>query len=228
MGQDATMYQRAALTVYLHPFSSYCQKAKVAFYEKGVPFVVKLLDGSEPVASEFAALWPIGKFPVAVDGDQLIFEATGIIEYLEALYPDQVRLIPQNPVMAAEVRMWDRFFDNYISYPQQRVIYVALGREPDDGDDCAKWKTALETAYAILDQRMAGREWVAGNTFSLADCAAAPALLYADWTHAIPERFSHVHAYRTRLLARSSYAQVLDEARPYRHLFPLGAPQGRD
>lgn len=216
------------LTVYLHPLSSYCQKATTAFYEKGVPFEAKMLDGSEPVAGEFAALWPIGRFPVATDGDRLIFEATGIIEHLEVLYPDRARLVPEDPAVAAEVRMWDRFFDNYINYPQQRLIYLALGREPDDGEDGARWKAALDTACAFLDRRMAGREWAAGERFSLADCAAAPALLYADWTYPIAERFGHVRAYRARLLARPSYARALDEARPYRHLFPLGAPEGRD
>lgn len=217
-----------ALQVYLHPLSSYCQKAKTAFYEKGVAFETRLLDGNEPVASEFAALWPIGKFPVLADGNKLIFEATGIIEYLETLYPQARRLIPEDPAKAAEVRMWDRFFDNYISYPQQRIVYSALGREPDDGEDCAKWKAAFDTAYAVLDRHMAGRAWAAGDGFSLADCAAAPALLYADWTYAIPRRFQNVWAYRDRLLARPSYARALDEARPYRHLFPLGAPADRD
>lgn len=216
------------LSVYLHPFSSYCQKAKTAFYEKDVPFEARMLDGTEPAAGDFAALWPIGRFPVATDGPKLIFEATGIIEHLEVLYPDRPRLIPEDPATAAEVRMWDRFFDNYISYPQQRMVYAALGREPDDGEDCAKWKAAFETAYAVLDRRMADREWVAGEGFSLADCAAAPSLLYADWTHPIAESFPHVRAYRTRLLARPSYARTLDEARPYRHLFPLDAPEGRD
>ncbi len=217
-----------ALQVYLHPLSSYCQKAKTAFYEKGIDFETRLLDGTEPVASAFAALWPIGKFPVLADGDRLVFEATGIIEYLEALYPQARRLIPEAPAKAAEARMWDRFFDNYIGYPQQRIVYAALGREPDDGEDCAKWKAAFDTAYAVLDRHMAGREWAAGDGFSLADCAAAPALLYADWTYAIPRRFQNVCAYRDRLLARPSYARALDEARPYRHLFPLGAPTDRD
>lgn len=215
------------LTVYLHPFSSYCQKAITAFYEKDVPFAARLLDGSEPVAGEFAALWPVGKFPVATDGDRLVFEATGIVEYLEARYPDRPRLIPEDPMLAAEVRMWDRFFDNYVNYPQQRMIFAALGREPEV-DGGARWKAAFATAFGVLERRMAGREWVAGDTFSLADCAAAPALLYADWTWPIPERFEQVRAYRARLLARPSYARALDEARPYRHLFPLGAPEGRD
>src|SRR3569623_1843614 len=112
------------LSLYLHPLSSYVQQAKPAFYEKGVPYEAKLLDGSEPTAGEFATLWPIGKFPVAGDNGQLIFEATGIIEHLEVRYPDTPRLIPADPAAAADVRMWDRFFDNYIIYPQQRIVYL--------------------------------------------------------------------------------------------------------
>jgi glutathione S-transferase len=214
--------------MYLHPLSSYCQKAKTAFYEKNVPFDVKMLDGSEPVASEFAALWPFAKFPVLVDEGRLIFEATGIIEHLEARFPDRPKLIPADAAMAAQVRMWDRFFDNYINFPQQRIIYETLGREPGDGDAHARWKKMLDQAYLFLDRHMNGREWAAGREFSLADCAAAPALLYADWTHAIPKQLTNVWAYRDRLLARPSYARALDEARPYRHMFPLGAPEGRD
>jgi len=215
-----------SLTLYSHPFSSYCQKAITALYEKGIAFEAKLLDGSEPVKSEFAALWPIGKFPVLVAGGRLVFEATSIIEHLDALYPDSQRLIPGDALQAAEVRMWDRFFDNYVAYPQQRLVYAALGREVDDGG--AKWKAALDMAYALLDGRMAGREWAAAEQFSLADCAAAPFLLYAHWTHPIGEQFRNLWAYRDRLLARPSYARALDEARPYRHYFPLGAPVGRD
>ena len=214
-------------TLYLHPLSSYVQKAKTGFYEKEVPFEAKMLDGSDPVASEFAALWPIGRFPVLDDDGTLIFEATSIIEYLDARFPDTRRLVPDDRMAAVEVRMWDRFFDNYVSYPQQRIIYQAIGREPDDGDGGARWKTMLETAYALLDRRMADRTWAAGE-FSLADCAAAPALLYADWTYPIAEQFEALRAYRARLLARPSYARALDEARPYRHMFPLGAPTDRD
>jgi glutathione S-transferase len=216
------------IAFYEHPFSSYVQKAKTAFYEKGIPFETKMIDGSEPVASEFAALWPIQRFPVIVDNGQFVFEATGIIEYLEARFPQTTRLIPADPLLAAEVRMWDRFFDNYVSNPQGRLVYMAIGREPDDGKGGALWKSMLETSYALLERRMADRTWAAGESFSLADCAAAPALLYADWTHAIPARFAAVHAYRRRLLARPSYAHALDDARPYRHLFPLGAPADRD
>src|SRR4051812_23324828 len=215
------------LSLYLHPLSSYVQKAKTAFYEKEITFEPRMLDGSDPVASEFAALWPIGRFPLLVEDGKTIFEATSIIEYLDARFPDTPRLIPEDPMMAVEVRMWDRFFDNYVNYPQQRIVFRAIGREPDDGEDCAKWKGMFDTSYALLDQRMADRTWVAGE-FSLADCAAAPALLYADWTYPIPQRFAALHAYRQRLLRRPSYARALDEARPYRHMFPLGAPTDRD
>jgi len=214
------------MKLYLHPLSSYCQKALTAFYEKEVPFERVMLDGTEPAASEFAALWPIGKFPFLVDGDRKIFEATGIIEYLEAKFPEAARLIPADPMIAAEARMWDRFFDNYVGYPQGRLVLAAIGREADDGG--ARWRAALDTAYSILDERMATRTWAVGDAFTIADCAAAPHLLYADWSHAIAEKFTHLRAYRTRLLGRDSYARALDEARPYRHMFPLGAPDGRD
>jgi glutathione S-transferase len=216
------------LAMYLHPLSSYSQKAKTAFYEKGVNFETRMLDGSEPVASAFAALWPIGRFPVLTDGDKLVFEATSIIEYIDNLYPGTSRLIPEDQAKAADVRMWDRFFDNYVNYPQQRMVYAAIGRETDDGEDCARWKAAFDTAFTVLDHHLKGREWVAGDTFSLADCAAAPSLLYADWTYPIPKNYKEVWAYRDRLLARPSYARALDEARPYRHMFPLGAPVGHD
>jgi len=145
------------IAFYEHPFSSYVQKAKTALYEKGIPFESKMIDCSEPVASEFAALWPIQRFPVIVDDGQFVFEATGIIEYLEARFPETARLIPSDLPLAAEVRMWDRFFDNYVSYPQGRLVFMAIGREPDDGKGGAAWKSMLETSYALLDRRMAGR-----------------------------------------------------------------------
>lgn len=217
-----------AFLLYLHPLSSYCQKATTAFYEKGLPFETKMLDGSEPVASEFAALWPLAKFPALVDDGQLVFEATGIIEHLDARFPHAPRLIPAEALTAAQVRMWDRFFDHYINFPQQRIVGEALGLEPSAADGRVRWHTMLDKSYAFLDRHMNGREWAAGTQFSLADCAAAPALLYADWTYPIPKTLANVWAYRSRLLARPSYARALDEARPYRHMFPLGAPEGRD
>ena len=217
------------LNLYAHPLSSYCQKALVALYENDTPFEFRMLDGTDPVASEFAARWPIGKFPILTDGDATIFDATSIIDYLAVAYPGPARLIPDDPAAAVDVRMLDRFFDNYVNTPQQRIVFDFIREEGrHDAQTVAESRTMLDTAYAWLDARMAGRDWAAGQGFSLADCAAAPALLYADWTHAIPERYGNLWAYRTRLLARPSYARALDEARPYRHMFPLGAPVGRD
>lgn len=218
----------ATLKLYSHPLSLYCQKALIAFYENDIPFAYRLLDGSEPVASRFAELWPIKRFPVLTDGDRLIVESTAIIEYLDVHHRGDVRLIPADADAALEARMLDRFFDHYVSTPQGKVVFDVLRDSEHDARGVREAKALLDTAYEVLDRWLDGREWAAAGQFSLADCAAAPALLYADWTHPIPERLANVQAYRARLLARPSYARVLEEARPYRHMFPLGAPVGRD
>lgn len=175
--------------------------------------------------TEFAAMWPIRRFPVLVDGGQTVVEATCIIEYLGLYHPGPVRLIPEDPRAALEVRRMDRFFDNYISTPQQKIVFDAIRSEADrDPYGVAEARDMLETAYGWLDKTMQGRQWAAGDDFSLADCGAAPFLFYADWTHRIDERHANVLAYRRRLLARPSFARAVDEARPYRSYFPLGAP----
>ena len=212
------------LQLYAHPFSSYCQKVLVALYENDIPFEYRVID-NEQTSSELAALWPIKRFPVLVDDGRTVVEASIIIEHLGLYHPGPVRLIPEDPRAALEVRTMDRFFDNYIATPQGKVVFDAL-RSPDGKDPVgvADARTLLETAYRWLDAAMAGRKWAAGETFSLADCAAAPFLFYADWTHPIDAAFENVRAYRERLLARPSFARAVDEARPYRPLFPLGAP----
>ena len=214
------------LQLYAHPFSSYSQKALVALYENGTPFVMRSLDGPDnPAMRELAAMWPMRKFPVLVDGNRTIFEASCIVEYLDLAHPGPTRLLPDDPREALEVRMMDRFFDNYISTPQQKVVVDRLRPEAERDDfGVAEARRMLETAYAWLDTVMADREWAAGDRFSLADCGAAPFLFYADWTHPIAGSFANVRAYRQRLLARPSFARAVDEARPYRHYFPLGAP----
>jgi glutathione S-transferase len=213
-----------ALTLYAHPFSSYCQKVLTALYENGTPFAYRKLESAEAVA-ELTALWPLSKMPVLVDGERTVMEATVIVEYLQIHYPGPVRLLPQDPAEALEVRLMDRFFDNYVSTPQQKFVFDALRpAESRDPYGVNEARRTLETAYAWLDGKMADREWAAGSQFSLADCAAAPFLFYADWTHAIDPKFANVRAYRARLLARPSFARAVDEARPYRQFFPLGAP----
>lgn len=214
------------LILFTHPFASYCQKALIALYENETPFTPRILDKSDPSTfAEFEALWPLKKFPLLLDGGKPISEATIIIEYLDLHYPGRVRMIPDDRESALEVRFADRFFDNYIHTPMQAIVADAL-REPTvrDAKGVADARAMLETAYSWLEQRMADREWAAGDRFSLADCAAAPALFYADWTHPISGEFPNVRAYRNRLNTRPSFARAIDEARPYRPLFPLGAP----
>ena len=212
--------------LYAHPFSSYCQKVLTALYENGTAFEYRLLDHNDPeTLADFERRWPIKRFPILVDGDRQVMEATTLIEYLDLHYPGAVKLIPANPDKAIEVRMLDRFFDNYVSTPQQRIVFNAIRAEADRdpyGDKEAR--DMLERAYAWLDRHMEGRIWASGDTFTLADCGAGPFLFYADWTHAIDPAFTHVHAYRKRLLARPSFARAVDEGRPFRAYFPLGAP----
>jgi glutathione S-transferase len=214
------------LKLYAHPFSSYCQKVLTALYENGTPFEQRTLSFDDAdVMAEWAALWPMKRMPVLVDAGRTWMEATIIIEYLGLKYPGPVSLLPKDPAAALEVRLMDRFFDNYLATPQQKIVFDAL--RPEDVRDARGVTDArgqLETAYAWLDKTMAGREWAAGDHFSLADCGAAPFLFYADWTHRIDPSFGNVVAYRQRLLARPSFARAVDEARPYRPLFPLGAP----
>ncbi|ALE53970.1 MAG: glutathione S-transferase family protein [Paraburkholderia graminis] len=214
------------LKLYAHPFSSYCQKALIALYENSTPFEFRLLAHDDPqIMAEFAELWPIRRFPVLVDGERTVTEASIIIEYLGLHYPGPVALVPADARAALDVRSMDRFFDNYISTPQQKIVFDSLRPDAErDVRGVTEARAMLDTAYAWLDKTMAAREWAAGDTFSLADCAAAPALFYADWSHAIDPAFAHVRAYRERLLARPSFARAVDEARPYRPLFPLGAP----
>src|SRR5688572_603134 len=210
--------------LYAHPFSSYCQKVLVALYENGTPFEYRMLE--EPGAmDELTALWPMKRFPVLVDAGRTVIEATSIIEYLGLHHPGPVRLIPADAEEALEVRMLDRFFDNYVSTPQQKFVFDRLRPEAvRDPHGVAEARAMLDTAYAWLDKTIAGREWAAGDHFSLADCAAAPFLFYADWTHPIDVVHANVTAYRQRLLARPSFARAVDEARPFRNYFPLGAP----
>ena len=212
------------LTLYSHPFSSYCQKVLVALWENELAFTYRHLE--EPgAAEERAALWPLGRFPVLVDDGRVIAESSIIIEHLDLHHPGPVRFLPQAAEAALEVRFMDRFFDNYVMTAMQKPVLEALKGERGRTDEArAEARGALDTAYAWLEERLAGRTWAAGEDFSMADCAAAPSLFYADWVHEIGPAFPQVRAYRSRLLARPSFARAVDEGRRYRHYFPLGAP----
>lgn len=212
-----------SLQLFYHPFSSYSQKALIAFYEYGIAFEPLRLEGPDsPATRQWAGLWPIKRFPVLLDGTRTIFEASCIVEYLGLAVPAASRLIPDDPQAALEVRMLDRIFDNYVSTPQQKCVFDVL-RPPEHRDAYGvdEARRMLDTAYGWLDAHMAQREWAAGGRFSLADCAAAPFLFYAHWTHPIGAAHARLMDYRRRLLARPSVARAVDEARPYRPLFPL-------
>jgi len=215
-----------SLALYGHPFSSYTQKVLIALYENGTPFELRSIGPDTPQHSaEWLRRWPLRKFPLLVDGERNIAETSIIIEYLQLRYPGPVRLLPADPMAALDVRFLDRFFDLHVMSAVQLAVNGALTGDPvkrQEGLAVAVEK--LELAYAWLEGQLAGRTWAAGADFTLADCAAAPALFYADWTHRIGEAFARLRAYRARLLARPSFARAVDEARPFRPLFPLGAP----
>lgn len=212
------------IELFAHPFSSYCQKAITAFYENDIQFEFRMLEPDSPASEEFAALWPIGRFPLLRERNRVVPEATMIVEYLDIHHPGPVQFIPDDRDAALEVRTLDRFFDNYVATPQGKLVFDLMRPEAErDPRGVAEARAMLDKAYAWLDERMAAREWASGD-FSLADCGAGPMLFYADWCHAIPERFGNARAYRQRLIERPSFARAIDEARPYRPLFPLGAP----
>ncbi|KWR90573.1 glutathione S-transferase family protein [Cupriavidus sp. IDO] len=213
------------MKLYAHPFSSYCQKVLTALYENHTPFEFRLLGDDPQAAAEHEALWPLRRMPVLVDEGRTVIESSIIIEYLGIRHPGPVRLIPHDADAALEVRKMDRFFDNYVMAPMQKIVLNSLRPEADrDAYGVNEARRLLESAYRWLEKNMDGRDWATGDAFSLADCAAAPSLFYADWSHPIDEAFANVRAYRQRLLARPAFARAMEEARPYRPLFPLGAP----
>jgi glutathione S-transferase len=213
-----------SLKLYAHPFASYCWKPLIALYENATPFTYRLVEDAAGWA-ELESLWPIKKFPLLRDGDATIVESSIIVEYLGARYPGTTRMIPANDDAALKVRFMDRFFDNYVMSPMQTLVSDRLQTGTErDVKGVADARKLLDVAYGWLEEQVAPRAWASGSTFSLADCSAAPALFYADWVHPIGDRFPAVLAYRARVLARPSVTRVVDEARPFRKLFPQGAP----
>jgi glutathione S-transferase len=215
------------LVLYGHPFSSYTQKVLFALYENGTRFEFRELGPDTPEhAAEWLRRWPMRQFPLLVDGERSVVESSVIIEYLQLVHPGPLKFLPVDPMAALEVRFMDRFFDLHVMNMMQRAVDGALTGDPlKRRDGLALAEQKLELAYAWLEARLADKIWATGAELTLADCAAAPSLFYADWTYRIPERFPVLRAYRARLLARPSFARAVDEARPYRPLFPLGAPE---
>jgi glutathione S-transferase len=213
-----------SLTLYAHPFSSYSQKVLIALWENEVDFDYRHLEdlGAD---DERKALWPFGQFPVLVDAGVVVAESSIIIEHLQNAHAGPVRLIPDDMPLALEVRFMDRVFDNLVMAEMQKPVWEKVRTDGKRFEEVhTKARAALQTAYAWLEDRLHRRVWAAGVKFTMADCAAAPSLFYADWVHEIGPEFPLLRAYRSRLLARPSFARAVEEARPYRHYFPLGAP----
>lgn len=213
-----------SLTLYFHPLSSFCQKVLIALYENETPFTPHLVDlGNDASRAVLLKLWPIGKFPVLRDEarNQTIPESNIIIEYLAQHYPGRVPLIPRDANGALRTRLDDRFYDLYVNMTMQAIVGDRLrpaGQKDPYG--VAQAKTRLQTVYGMIEQDMAAKTWACGEAFTMADCAAAPALFYANEVQAFADTHPNVAAYFARLMARPSFARAVAEAKPYFHLFP--------
>jgi glutathione S-transferase len=214
------------IELYGHPFASHVWKPLIALYERDVPFTFRMIDPDHPEnQARIATLSPTGQFPALVDGAREITQSNAVIEYLDLFHGDGRPMVPEDPREALDARMMADVFDDYVHAPMQRIVGNTLRAENErDPRGVADAHAMLDRSYGWLDSRMREKEWAACGRFTIADCAAAPALFYADWVHPIAERHAALAAYRAQLLARPSVARVVDEARPYRHFFPLGAP----
>jgi glutathione S-transferase len=213
-----------ALTLYYHPLASFCWKALIALYENNTPFRPHIVDlGDAKAAAELEAIWPIRKFPVLHDDarGRTVPESSVIIEYLAQHFPGPSPLIPADPEMALEVRLADRVYDIYIHQPMQEIVADRLrpeGRHDPHGVEQARVR--LRTALDMAEAKTASQTWAAGEAFSMADCAAAPALFYANKVMPFGETHRSTAAYLGRLMQRPSFARVLEEAKPYFAMFP--------
>lgn len=218
------------MILYGHPFSSYTWKAAIALDEKGLAYEFRMLGPDQAEhGAELAALWPPAKFPVLADGDRAAIESSIIIEHCD-LHHAGPRLIPADPTEALHVRFMDRVFDNHVMANMQAVVseHLPFITPTPDAARIARARAALDIIYTWLDAHLPAEGWACGDAFTMADCAAAPSLFYADWVHPIPADHARLRAYRAALLARPSVARAVDGARPYRHLWPLGTPPERD
>jgi glutathione S-transferase len=213
-----------SLRLYFHPLSSYCHKVLIALYENDTRFEpVSVNLGDETERAALLKLWPVGKFPVLRDDERNVTvpESTVIIEYLDRHYPGATHLIPSEAEVARQTRLRDRFYDLHVHEPMQKIVGDRLrpeGRKDPHGVEEAK--SRLKTSLGMIDSEMASRVWAMGEAFSLADCAAAPPLFYANEVMPFGDTHPNVAAYLKRLKARPSYARVLKEAEPYFAMFP--------
>jgi len=213
------------LQLFAHPFSSYCQKVLIALWADGTKFDYRMLDEQHPEnMAELKRRWPFAQFPVLVDNGETVVETTPIIEHLAACHSGLNQWIPEG-ALGRRVRFLDRFFDLYVMNNMSMPVFDALRPEASrDPFGVEKALSGLRTAYDWLEANLGEGPWAVGGAFTLADCAAAPSLFYADWIEEIGPGRPRLAAYRARLLAHPVVARAVDEGRPYRHFFPLGAP----
>ena len=213
-----------SLKLHFHPLASYCHKVLIALYENDTPFTPNKVDlANEGERAALLKMWPIGKFPVLRDAarEQTVPELTIIIEYLDRYYPGATRFIPADADRAWQARLSDRFYDHYVHEPMQKIVADRLRPEgKKDPHGVEEARARLRTSYGMIDREMATRHWAMGEEFSLADCAAAPSLFFANEVMPLGEDHANVAAYLGRLKARPSYARVLKEAEPYFAMFP--------
>lgn len=212
-----------SLVLHSHPLSSYCWKVLIALYETGAPFKAEMVNLGDPAAkAAYAALWPTCKIPLLQDGARIVPETSVQIEYLNAHYPGARPLLPADEALRLEARLWDRVSDFYVMTPMQRIVDDRLRPAPDrDPRAVNEARALLTTAYGMIDRNMADKTWAAGADFTIADCAAAPALFYAGIIFPFPTTHKNLGAYFERLLARPSVARVIREARPFFQYFPF-------
>lgn len=217
-----------SLVLHYHPLSSFCWKVLIPLYENGTAFTPKLLQNlQDPAEAEaFRALWPVGKMPILVDEvhDRVIPETSVIIEWLDHHHHHHLgatRFVPEDPELAHEVRLWDRIYDLYVQQPMQRIVFDRL-RSPEQKNPAmvAEERALLKRTMAMVDAHVADKRWATGEQFTLADCAAAPALFYADKVEPFAGRWQAALGLLERLKARPSFARVLREAEPYFQYFP--------
>jgi glutathione S-transferase len=214
-----------SLKLYSHPLSSFCHKALIALYEGGIAFEPILVDlGSETSAAAFRAVWPMAKMPVLCDETRgrTVAESTVIIEYLDTYYPGATRFVPVDPERAWQTRLWDRFYDHYVQGPMQKIVGDRLRPASEhDPFGVEQAKRQLEQAYDVAARAVDGSTWAIGEDFTLADCAAGPALFYANIVLPFGKTHRALSDYLGRLMMRPSFARVLKEAQPYFSMFPM-------
>ncbi len=212
------------LILHSHPLASYCWKVLIALYEKGLPFEARMVDlGDAAARAAFAALWPTAKIPLLQHGDRVVPETSIMIEYLDRLDAGAVTLLPRDPEAQLSARLWDRLFDCHVMDPMQRYIAQLLRPEAErDAQALATARSDLTRAYDLVEEKLVGR-WAAGKDFTMADCAAAPALFYAATVQAFPAEHTRLAAYFEDLMLRPSVRRVIAEARPWFKYYPLRA-----